>query len=106
VTGVAEAVSATWQGQAMGHGYEAVCKTCGAKFEVMEGPGMRGMPLHCDRCGKEKWWEFLQPIDLDSPMTKPCPCGGEFRSDAPPRCSSCRSSDIEHDPDGVSYLYD
>lgn len=90
----------------MGYGHHAFCKSCGAKFEVMEGPGMTGMPLHCDRCGKQKWREFRQPIVFDRPVVDGCPCGGEFRSDAPPRCPKCASIDLEQDPQRLSFIYD
>jgi len=35
-----------------------------------------------------------------------CECGGRFRFDAPPRCPSCRSTDVRRDPEGQSICYD
>jgi predicted Zn-ribbon and HTH transcriptional regulator len=90
----------------MGYGYDAICKECGTKFEVNEGPGMVAMPYHCDRCGKEWWWEFRSKIPLDEPYPPTCGCGGTFTSDAPPRCPKCRSTSFEQDPDGMSMIYD
>ena len=91
----------------MGRGYSAVCGACQTKVEVNEGSGMIAMPYHCDRCGKEWWFEF----GSDGPFGKqadppPCGCGGEFKLDAPPRCPSCHSTDLTRDPDGEEYLYD
>ena len=39
---------------------------------------------------------------------EPCPCGGRFRYDAPPRCPSCRSTgeQWDADPEGGYMLYD
>lgn len=42
----------------MGYSYGAICNECGTTFEVNEGSGMSAMPFHCNRCGKEWWWEF------------------------------------------------
>ena len=38
----------------------------------------------------------------------PCPCGGRFRYDAPPRCPTCRSTDEQWDtdPEAGSAFYD
>jgi DNA-directed RNA polymerase subunit RPC12/RpoP len=36
----------------MGYGYDAICKGCGANFEVNEGSEMVAMPFHCERCGR------------------------------------------------------
>ena len=63
---------------------------------------MSAAPWHCDRCGKEWWWEVLR----EAPDPPPCSCGGSFTEDAPPRCPSCRSVEITQDPDGISILYD
>lgn len=87
----------------MGYRYDAICTVCGTKFAVSEGSGMIGMPLHCDRCGKEWWWEFGPggPIGKDADLPR-CGCGGEFTSDAPPRCPSCSSLAVEPDSHGES----
>jgi hypothetical protein len=42
----------------VGYTYGAICNECGTAFEVNEGSGMIAMPFHCNRCGKEWWWEF------------------------------------------------
>lgn len=91
----------------MGRGYEALCKRCGQRAGVHDGPGMGAMPLRCDTCGKEWWWEFGPggPIDK-SPEPRACECGGTFTEEAPPRCRSCRSTDLERDPDGYEIMYD
>lgn len=91
----------------MGYGYDVICKACGTKSQVSEGSGMNAMPFHCDRCGKEWWWEF----GVGGPMGKeanppPCDCGGTFTAEAPARCPQCRSTDLERDPDGMSMIYD
>ena len=77
-------VTRAWQCQWMGYGYDAICKGCGTKFEVNDGSGMVAMPFHCERCGKEWWWEF----GPEGPMGKeakppPCGCGGTFSAGAP-----------------------
>jgi len=63
----------------MGHQYGAICSACQHRFSVSEGPGMRSVTLHCDRCGRmktlafeklgERFWELTAlgagPYDLD-----------------------------------------
>jgi hypothetical protein len=41
-----DGVASSWQGQPMGHAYDAFCKECGTKFEVSEGSGMIAMQFH------------------------------------------------------------
>jgi predicted Zn-ribbon and HTH transcriptional regulator len=91
----------------MGYSYGAACKNCGMKFEVNEGSGMSAMPFHCDRCGQEWSWEF-GPGDPMGKLPNPpaCACGGSFTVEASPRCPSCRSTELDKDPDGTSILYD
>ena len=91
----------------MGNRYDAICTVCGTKFPVSEGSGMIAMPFHCDRCGKEWWWELGPGGPMGNDADRPrCGCGGEFRTDAPPRCPSCASRELEPDPDGESMIYD
>lgn len=91
----------------MGYGYDAICKACETKFEVNEGSGMNAVPFHCERCGKEWWWEFgLGGQDGKEAKPPPCDCGGTFSVDAPARCPKCGSPDFERDPDGMSMIYD
>lgn len=91
----------------MGYGYDAICKGCGTKFEVNEGPGFTTMPLHCERCGQEWWWEFPPGgPDGNEAKSPQCDCGGGFSADAPPRCPKCGSPDFDRDPDGMSMIYD
>lgn len=91
----------------MGYWYEAICKRCDTRLEVNEGSGMIAMPFHCERCGKEWWWEFGVggPIGKE-PDPPPCACGGRFSSEAPALCPKCRSDDLERDPDGMEVIYD
>ncbi len=90
----------------MGESYTAICQECEVRFEVNQGPGMSTMPLHCDSCGRERWWEFMEKIPLDDPPDWTCKCGGTFSTDAPPRCPKCRSTNLKRDPDGIEILYD
>jgi predicted Zn finger-like uncharacterized protein len=91
----------------MGRGYSALCRECQTQFEVNEGSGMNAMPFHCDRCGKEWWWEFGLGGPMDKEANPPrCGCGGRFTESAPPRCPSCGSSDLEQDPGGHEIMYD
>lgn len=91
----------------MGEGYGAICNECGTSFEVNDGVGMTAIPLHCDRYGKEWWWEFTSKIPLgETPHPPTCECGGTFRSDAPARCPSCRSTDFRRDTTQPTILYD
>ncbi len=90
----------------MGHAYDAICRHCGTRFEVSEGSGI-AMPFHCDRCGKEWWWEFGPGGPMDKQANPPpCDCGGTSVAEAPPRCPHCCSPDFEGDPDGTSLIYD
>lgn len=90
----------------MGRCYGAICNECGTRFEVNEGSGMIAMPLHCDACGKEWSWEFGEGGPVEEPDPPTCECGGRFTTDAPPRCPSCRSANLAHDPNGYEVLYD
>ena len=91
----------------MGHTYSVICNECGGRFEVSEGSGMIAMPFHCERCGKEWWWEFGPGGPMGKEAEPPrCECGGTFDADAPPRCPECRSRRWRRDPDGFEMLYD
>jgi len=90
----------------VGRGYEALCKRCGTRVEVNEGPGMSSMPLRCEDCGKEWWWDFGPGGPTGVPEVPVCECGGQFTMDAPPRCLSCRSTELERDPHGFEIMYD
>ena len=90
----------------MGRSFSAICNSCETRFEVNEGSGMIAMPLRCDRCGSEWWWEFGDSGPLGEPNPPACPCGGSFTQEAPPRCLECRSTDLRHDPDGFEIIYD
>jgi hypothetical protein len=90
----------------MVYGYAAICKGCGTKFEVNEGSGMIVMPFHCERCGKEWWWEFGAGGPTDAAKPPHCECGGTFTMEGPPRCPKCGSPELERDPDGTSMIYD
>ena len=91
----------------MGRGFDAICNQCGTKFQVNEGSGMIAMPLHCDNCGKEWWWNFgpQGPMGKEMPA-KACACGGTFTLDAPPRCPNCGSLEFGSDPEGTHVIYD
>lgn len=90
----------------MGYTYGVICKQCDEHFEVNDGSGMIAMPLHCDRCGKEWWWEFGPGGPIGEPDPLPCECGGSYTDDSPPRCPNCRSADLRRDPDRYEVLYD
>jgi len=91
----------------MGHAYDAICRRCGTTFGVSEGSGMIAMPFHCDRCGKEWWWEFGPggPVGKEPELPR-CECGGIFKVDAPARCPKCGSPEFEKDPNGLEMIYD
>jgi predicted Zn-ribbon and HTH transcriptional regulator len=91
----------------VGHSYGAICNECGTGFEVNEGSGMIAMPFHCNRCGKEWWWEFGPGGPMGKEANPPsCECGGRFTVNSPPRCPNCRSKDLRRDPGGYEILYD
>jgi predicted Zn-ribbon and HTH transcriptional regulator len=90
----------------VGRGHQAICKQCGTEVEVNEGSGMIAMPFRCEDCGKEWWWDFGPGGPTRKPDSPPCGCGGRFTEDAPPRCPSCRSTELEPDPNGFEVMYD
>lgn len=91
----------------MGRGYQAICKECATTVEVHDGPGMSAIPLRCDRCGAEWWWEYPLGGPMgQEPDSPACECGGRFSTSAPPRCPKCRSTNLERDPDGYELMYD
>ena len=84
-----------------------ICNECRTAFEVNEDSGMIAMPFHCDRCGKEWWWEFGPGGPMGKEPAPPaCECGGRFTEDAPPRCPGCGSPDLSRDPTQTEILYD
>ena len=101
-----ELVAGSWHSCQMGSQWSAICKECRTKFEVSEGSGMEAMPFHCDRCGKEWWWNFGPRGPGGKASPPECPCGGAFSVNAPLRCPECQSTDLEPDPAGVETLYD
>ena len=86
--------------------YGVICKACDSRFEVNEGSGMIAMPLHCDRCGKEWWWEFGSWGPSSEPNAPACQCGGRFTEDSPARCPQCGSTALKRDADGYQILHD
>ena len=91
----------------MGYAYDAICKSCGTKFQVSEGSGMIAMPFHCERCGSDWWWEFGPGGPLDKTANPPpCECGGMFTLEARPRCPQCGSLEFDTDPTGLWLNYD
>ena len=90
----------------MGRGYQAICKECSTTVEVNDGPGMLAMPIRCEVCGKEWWWEFGPGGPDGEPESPPCTCGGRFTREAAPRCPKCRSTDLERDSSGFEVMYD
>ena len=111
----------------MGQAYRAVCKKCGHRFMVRNGPGMRFFLLHCDSCGRERSLDFdevsviekernidtVSRILFDKEYEKmlegalePCECGGRFTFKAKPRCPKCGSKSYEHyiDENGTSVM--
>lgn len=91
----------------MGYGNDVICVACETKSHVSEGSGMVAMPFHCDRCGKEWWWEFGEGGPFGkSADPPPCDCGGSFSVEAPARCPKCGSTEYRQDPDGMSLIYD
>lgn len=90
----------------MGSSHGATCNECGTAVRVNEGPSMRAMPLRCDRCGKEWWWEFGSGGPIGDPDPPAYECGGSFRVDAPARCPACGSVDLGNDPNEPEILYD
>jgi hypothetical protein len=91
----------------VGRSYDAICNNCRTKFQVNKGSGMIAMPFHCDRCGKEWWWEFgpQGPMGKEPPNPT-CDCGGSFTEEAEPRCPRCRSENFGPDLEGTHILYD
>jgi hypothetical protein len=98
----------------MGTLLSVICNACGSTSEQLDGPVMMGFNPRCDRCGATTFVSIedlcaADPPDLDpagedawrlrearlSKVAGPCECGGTFDNDAPLRCLSCRSTDIE-----------
>jgi hypothetical protein len=91
----------------MGRGYQAICAQCETAVEIHEGSGMYAMPLRCEECGREWWWEFGPGGPMGKKANPPqCECGGRFTESAPPRCPKCRSTELRRDPGGYEVMYD
>ena len=82
---------------------EGTCRVCGVPFAyMMIHNGFNDSAFaYCDSCGRTALldlWTAPQDVKLSfgaipkeaEPRVAPCPCGGHFRSDASPRCPSCR----------------
>jgi hypothetical protein len=81
-----------------------ICETCHKHFEYsIYHCGFGDCAYaYCDRCGRcsllSVWFQGIPPgtsLKVHGPIEKriepkllPCPCGGAFRAEAPPRCSN------------------
>jgi len=94
----------------MGQTHRMTCNDCGKSFESDDGGGFQFYLLRCDTCGKEETVGFppgRNPTTEAAEETAgKCSCGGDYKSDAPPRCPGCKSTDLIKDPDGPIILYD
>jgi len=100
------------------------CPACGREFKYQRyhaGFGNQGY-LYCDSSPTVLVWGSLEqpayrdlidkhPWMLDRTEQKlveqalaPCPCGGRFRFDAPPRCPHCRADISALVPDKIYYV--
>jgi hypothetical protein len=89
----------------VGEAFDATCKDCGTVSHVSLGGGFTFVMLHCETCGKPKTISLREPIDPDDDAYGVCECGGGLSHDALPRCSNCRSVDLEP-IEGTHVLYD
>ncbi len=70
---------------------------------------MSALLFRCDRCGGEREVHLMDLHGRDvrdvEGYAGRCACGGNFTTDAPPRCSRCGSADLLLDitVDGVHY---
>jgi Zn finger protein HypA/HybF involved in hydrogenase expression len=83
----------------MASGYQARCRDCGEQFQVVAGPLMSGAWFaRCTDCGASTTTEQIfgdeERIQADHGT---CECGGVYRTDAQPRCPTCRSLDLDID---------
>lgn len=94
-------------GMGAGH-WELCCDTCAACRPLLNGyrPGERELVMELSRRaftfrkGRDPEVELRAVAKLDVPETVPraqlaCECGGTFRIDALPRCTSCRAVVLE-----------
>ncbi|MDD5172139.1 MAG: hypothetical protein PHF60_03835 [Candidatus ainarchaeum sp.] len=94
----------------MGVELAATCKECSAKFRIMEGGGEAFTILRCDKCGKEKYMHLIKlnlrraDIKTIEKAAGKCDCGGRNTSDAPPRCPSCKSKNLDISNKIMSYF--
>lgn len=105
----------------MGYSEGVICTACGHRFIRSEGGGFAFDLLHCDRCGRERRVPREQvrtrgrrpvttaedpSLSIEERLAGRCPCGGQFRLDAPARCPKCRSDEYQSDPEGYQVMYD
>lgn len=111
----------------MGAMQGVICAQCGHRHEILIGPGMTFLLLHCEVCGRPKSVArsdvqaapdtasgeepgLVMCLESNSQriaaIAGRCDCGGSFSLDAPPRCPRCRSTEYRSDPDGMELLYD
>ena len=106
----------------MGTASGYVCKLCGTRFSARDGGGFFFDLLHCDRCGKaanvghqelgDIHLRFVKGLKVPYTLARaqmdldPCPCGGRFSYEAPPRCPTCASTSEMWDETGPRMFYD
>lgn len=99
----------------MGQECGAICSKCGAKFRVADGCGESFYMLHCEECGKAKAVNFSELEKVrkkqgrkftPSEVAAFCECGGQFSSEAKPRCPKCKSIVFKRDPGSENNMYD
>ena len=90
------------------------CARCGTRLvRVDHSPMYDEWLLYCDRCPRRVEVGFYDPaltrlrdrptgyaeqMALIEARLRPCPCGGQFRHDAPRRCHACGTA-VVHEPD-------
>jgi hypothetical protein len=81
------------------------CDQCGGSFsyDLIHNGFNESAYAYCDECGMLSildGWKIPDGVKLTihrmitpdiEPLLAPCPCGGQFRAGAPPRCPHCRS---------------
>jgi hypothetical protein len=67
---------------------EGSCESCDQKFRyfLVDSSQNDSTYAYCETCGTTALVTGANPTDLEA-----CSCGGRFRSDAFPRCPSCRA---------------
>ena len=81
---------------------KTTCRRCGESGYQMDGPLMSGYQPRCEECGQTRLVPWQTDRQSVTEAAGTCDCGGRFTTDAPLRCPSCRSTELDVEHEGIA----